>query len=254
MELYTVNEVAAKFLKATPSLINTLIEAGFLKGINIAPGVSQPEWRCTEEAIVDCIRRLQEQQKVEVPTKSASSPDRLRLPALMRINLKPAAGQTDPRQLCLDRGVVGVGWAVDDVDIDQELGLSWEEYCRRAREKYGATWGAVATLHDLPRGSVMWTRTGYGREKTRFYVGMIIGNWKYCVKDNEAQDADIVNVRQTSWVEVGGYAAVPPGIAKAFTPSTLQAMRDPEAVRFSENLAINLIATGRWEALSHSEA
>ena len=142
-----------------------------------------------------------------------------------------------------DRHFVGVGWRVDDDDVDTDNGLilSWEEYCRRARAKYGATWGPVATLHDLPRGSLIWTRAGYGRKETKFYVGMIVGDWQY-LTDSKARDTDIVNVRETSWYEVGDYTKVPPGLAKAFTPSTLQAIRDPEAVRFSKNLAATIFS------------
>ena len=165
------------------------------------------------------------------PPVPASPQAHGRLPALVRINLK-AAGQIDARHFCFTRGLVGMGWQVECDAEAQGPVLTWSHYVRLAQALYGAVWAPVQKLHDLPQGSIVWTREGYG-DKTRFHVGMVVGPWRYLLEDREAEKADIVNVRDILWKEVGGYAAVPGGVARSFTPSTFQSIRDAEAISFS---------------------
>ena len=261
VELYTIDDVASTVFKADTALVRTLIDAGYLRGFVLHPGPHQtppsadPSWRCTAEALEACMRRLQEEQRGDAqvvlaspqPPVPASPQAHGRLPALVRINLK-AAGQIDARHFCFTRGLVGMGWQVECDAEAQGPVLTWSHYVRLAQALYGAVWAPVQKLHDLPQGSIVWTREGYG-DKTRFHVGMVVGPWRYLLEDREAEKADIVNVRDILWKEVGGYAAVPGGVARSFTPSTFQSIRDAEAISFSTTLTTTYIVEGVWPPL-----
>ena len=242
-QIYTVEDIAG-FWQVEPEIVQAHVDAGRLKGINI--GIDELHVRFHADDIAKCLESLRGSRGVG---SSAVSPTRTRLPlpGVYRLNIKSEANPgIDPKEFCLDEGVAGMGWPVEP----DSTALDWDQYRQLAAETYpdGSWWRPVTTLRDAPDHSVIWTRRGNGRD-TRFYLGLVVGPWKYR-NDDQAREADIVNIRPVIWHEVGGYDVVPDSIANAFTPITYAPIRQPEAVGFTEALAAQLVSDGIWEEIS----
>jgi hypothetical protein len=238
--VWTLDEVAAK-LKTTTQVIQGHIDAGRLRGVNVA--IQGRDLRFHDDDLRDFLQALRTRDiaPVQVQRDDPVVP----LPGVYRINTKPSASPGyDPFAYCMKEGIAGMGWAVD---IPAGKDLSWEEYRQLATQMYTGV-SMVTLLHDLPIGAVIWTRTG-NLSKTRFVAGLVQGPWEYR-NTPEARDSDIVNIRPVVWYEVGGYDAVPQAIVNAFTASTLAPIKKPEGIRFTQALAARLIAAHTWPALS----
>jgi hypothetical protein len=241
-KLYTFEKLA-RLWQVQPEVVHAHFKAGRLKGINV--GIDQPEWRFHADDIARCVETLRGSNGVELsatPTAQA----RLSLPGVYRLNIKPGAAEpdSDPRAFCFGERIAGMGWAVKTTPSD------WDTYRQlAATTKWpngDGAWTPVITFHDAPDRSVIWTRDGY-RQKTKFLLGLVIGPWAYR-DDEKARAADIVNIRPVIWADIGGYDAVPASIRNAFTPITFAAIRQPEAVEFTEALAAQLVSAGIWPA------
>jgi hypothetical protein len=157
---------------------------------------------------------------------------------LWRLHIRPYGGNGDTAAsvaLCLDRRIIGMGWAVPEEEVSRSTELEW--FKEAAGRQYGenTSWHSVWTfaeslqLHDL-----VWFRNLEGR----FYLAEIIGPWQYAYHDEAAIDADVVNFRKARIIEVGLADAVPGKIVACFRPSrTFQAIRSPGMLAFSEKLA-----------------
>jgi hypothetical protein len=88
-----------------------------------------------------------------------------------RINLKPgSANGIDPRKLCINKGIVGVGW---QIDWEQEP-ILWETYEKEATEMYynkgdKSWWPALnAIYYRIKKDDLIWTVSGkYNRHYPR---------------------------------------------------------------------------------------
>lgn len=239
-KLYTFEELASLW-QVQPEVVQAHFKVGRLKGINV--GIDKPEWRFHTDDIARCVETLRGSNGVELsatPTAQA----RLSLPGVYRLNIKPGAEPgSDPRAFCFQEHIAGMGWAVETASTP----LDWDTYRQLATATYpNGSWTPVIMLHDAPNRSVIWTRHG-NRQNTRFCLGLVIDPWAYR-GDVQARAADIVNIRPVIWHEIGGYDAVPVSIKNAFTPMTFAAIRQPEAVEFTEALAAQLVSAGIWPA------
>jgi hypothetical protein len=108
---------------------------------------------------------------------------------------------------CRDAGVLGVGWGAGSTP------LGWESYQRRAIAHDGAVHPAVLELHDLPHGSLIWTRDP---EREDFYLARVIGPWQYLYRP-AALRAGIHNARPVRMVACESAAQVPKPIAHRFS-------------------------------------
>ena len=133
---------------------------------------------------------------------------------IWRINLKPgAAAGIDPRQLCLKKGIVGVGW---QIDYENEP-ISWDTYEKEATKKYYDTgdkswWPAINAIHNrIKQNDLIWTRDWQGI----YYIGRIISDWYYDTS-KDCEQADMINVRKCDWRKVGTIGAVPGKIVNSF--------------------------------------
>jgi len=243
MSLHTLADVA-RHCQTAEEVIRAHLEAGRLKGMDL--GVDTEDWRFTDEdvaAFLATLRNGRGTRSSATPPLTNAPPD-ARVPSVFRINLKPGGGDpTESRAFCLRQGLAGMGWGVA---VQPGTPLSWDQYRQSATTTYpkGEWVQPVTTLHDLPDGSLIWTRTGNGPE-TEFWLGLVVGPWQYRT-DQEAIDVDIVNVRPVIWYRVGGYAEVPDAIAKSFTPPTIAPMKQAEALAFSHGLAARLAEQGVW--------
>lgn len=148
---------------------------------------------------------------------------------IWRIHLKAAAQVgVDQRKLCLDKGIVGVGWQVE-YDSGPVL---WEYYFMAASLKYGArNWKIALTAikHRIQIDDLIWTRDWNGS----YFIGRITSDWYYDTSP-ECSAADIVNVRSCEWRRVGTDEAVPGKIVSSFrAPRTVQVINDPSSYEFS---------------------
>jgi hypothetical protein len=242
MELFNVQEVAS-FWRVQPELVQAHVDAGRLRGINL--GIAEPQVRFHPDDIADCLKILRGRSGGEPAAASTIRP-RLSLPGVYRLNIKSSAEEgIDPGEFCLREGVAGMGWGVKT-----DSPLDWDQYRQLATAQHprGDWLRPVTTLHDAPYHSVIWTRRGNGRD-TRFSLGLVVGPWEYR-NDEQADMADIVNIRPVIWHEVGGYDAVPKSIKNAFTPITCAPIKQQEAIEFTEVLASQLISDGIWEEIA----
>lgn len=147
-----------------------------------------------------------------------------------RIHIRPKAGKADAPYsfgLCLDRGVLGCGWAVD---VAEDARLSPEEYLKLNEVEHGQGQSrTVRLLMGIEEGDLIWTRSTTGI----YYLGKVVGPWEYRA-GREYVDADVVNVRPVRFIEVGTEDQVPGSIVSCFRPSrTLQRIMDETANLYS---------------------
>ena len=240
MKLYTVTDIA-NLCQVQPTVIQAHLEAGHLRGVNL--GIETAEWRFLEDDVINFYNILRRDKK-DTSSEKPATQSKKKLPAIFRLNIKPGAQPgVDPKTFCFERQVAGMGWPVNapaDADLD------WESYRQLAAAAYpDGSWTPVITLHDIPVGGVIWTRSGYGKKDSTFWIGVVTGQWTY-LNDSDARAADIVNIRPVIWHNVGGYGDVPSSIARAFTPTVIAAIKQEEAIDFTEVLSSQLIAQGVW--------
>lgn len=133
-------------------------------------------------------------------------------------------------------GCAGVGWGL----WDGRSAISWKQY-RAAIDKRGERVNdSVQLLHDLPIGSLVWTR----RRDGSYWLGEITGDWEYH-GDETAEGLDLFNVRRCRWSLAGTEDAVPGKIVSNFrAPKTVNRVTDRAAVRFTNRLHMQLRGGG----------
>jgi hypothetical protein len=156
---------------------------------------------------------------------------------LWRLHIRPYGGNGDvvvSVALCLDRQIIGMGWAVPGDAVKRSTDLEW--YKVAADREYGNTkWHSVWTfaeavqIHDL-----VWFRNLEGR----FYLAEVLGPWEYAYDDEAAIGADVINTRAVRIIEAALADAVPGKIIACFRPAkTFQPIKSPGMLAFSEKLA-----------------
>ncbi len=149
---------------------------------------------------------------------------------IWRIHLKAdSKAGVDQRQLCLTKGIVGVGWPIDH----DSTPVSWEQYWKAASlENYGTSWTAAlnAIKNRMQIDDIIWTRDWQGN----YFLGRITSDWYYDTSQ-ECANADIVNVRKCEWHKVGTEEAVPGKVVSSFRPArTVQIIDDDTVYNFSQ--------------------
>jgi len=130
-------------------------------------------------------------------------------------------------------GWAAVGWGLWDDHYD---GISWEEYVRWHTDESKVVNDSVRRLHELPSGTLVWTR----RRDGSYWLGEITGAWHY--RDGaEAQRHDIFNVRPCYWWRVGTQDSVPGIVVSNFNRSkTLNPVANRGAVLYTRRLHAQL--------------
>mgnify|MGYP000925099143 CR=1 FL=1 len=151
---------------------------------------------------------------------------------IWRIHLKTASQVgVDQRQLCLDKGIVGVGWQIDYETVP----VTWEEYRRIAEVDYGdISWKTAlnAIKNRIQVDDLIWTRDWVGN----YFLGRILSDWYYDIADECAQ-ADVVNIRKCEWHKIGTEEAVPGKVVSSLrAPRTVQVINDDTTCYFSKIL------------------
>jgi hypothetical protein len=148
-------------------------------------------------------------------------------PALYALSIHAASDSAPAFEFCRDGGFLGVGWGVTSEPLD------WPTYELKAIERYGAVDPAVREIHDLPEGSLIWTRDS---ADGTYYLAKVTGPWRY-LRSRAAQACDIQNVRSVRIVACASVSQVPDMIASQFTGDwTIQRVDDEPAARRSASL------------------
>lgn len=150
------------------------------------------------------------------------------MPTVWRVHLRPGGGPessgTNAVRLCLDEGVVGIGWQVSPTPKTPDE--YWEAGSRAFGDRGWKT-NASAILHRMAVGHLVWFRDPLGD----YYLGRITGDWEY--RDDDTNRAvDIANVRPCEIHRVG--TGVPGKIISAFIRGpALRPINDHTARLFS---------------------
>tara|TARA_B100000315_G_scaffold239549_1_gene258438 strand:- start:2020 stop:2916 length:897 start_codon:yes stop_codon:yes gene_type:complete len=153
--------------------------------------------------------------------------------AIWRLNIKTASkAGVDPRRFCLDKGVLGVGWRVDEHET-----LDWDSYYQLANARYypedKGWWPAVNAVYNrMSVNDLCWTRDRDGQ----YYLGRIASEWRYDGSPDHVE-ADIINARDCEWFRVGTVDSVPGKVVNSFIPArTVQTVADDSVAYYSQLL------------------
>ena len=126
---------------------------------------------------------------------------------------------------------MGFGWPIQT----DARSVTWEEYKEKAKEKYGGRGWKTATNGLYKRinvGDLCWTRDRFGI----YYLGRIESDWRY-VDTPEHRRADIVNVRDCRWLQVGEEDAAPGKVVNSLNVGgTLQRVTGEAVREYSKSL------------------
>jgi hypothetical protein len=138
-------------------------------------------------------------------------------------------------EYCLTEGWTGMGWGCWD-QSSAPSGIDWGDYERHKIAAGEPVNASVRRLHDLPAGSLVWTRRFDGS----YWLGELVGDWEY--RDTpESRALDLFNLRRCRWWAVGTEDGVPGKVVNNFrAPITLNPVKDPGAVRYTRMLLAQL--------------
>ena len=133
-------------------------------------------------------------------------------PTIRRLHLRPKGGVDDPKMavdLCRARSVLGMGWSVDAAPGEN---ISWTDYAKRSKAKYGYLDGNVRRWkEDVKIGDLVWTRT----TNAEYLLARITGKWRYESAD-EFKAVGMDNIRAVKFVPVGNESNVPGRVVNSF--------------------------------------
>lgn len=119
------------------------------------------------------------------------------LPTLWRTKLRstlPGVSHAGQVQHCLDQGLIGIGWRIDELPNSATL----DEVCSWIEKRPG--WGRTPAQivrrfgAEAEIGDYVWTRDTSGR----YLVAKIAGNYRYDISD-AAKEVDVHQVRSVTW-------------------------------------------------------
>lgn len=128
-----------------------------------------------------------------------------------RLHLLPDG--IDPKRVvafCHYRSVLGMGWSVK---ADPGENISWPEYVKRSKAKYGSLDPNVRRWKkEVKIGHLVWARTPPPR---RYLLARVTGEWRYETAD-EFKAVGMDNIREVEFVFVGNESSVPGKIVNSF--------------------------------------
>ena len=164
--------------------------------------------------------------------------------ALWRIHLRPDAQEhVDPAEFAIQQNILGVGWQLEIIENDLTE-ADWIDYINlvnnyvqlndfEGANQWLAGWNTIVVnaLHDgMAIDDLCWARD----RNAIYYLGRVVGDWEYRSDDN-FQAADLVNVRECEWVEIGGVDSIPGKVLNSFIPNrTLQRVWDDSSLVYSK--------------------
>lgn len=162
--------------------------------------------------------------------------------SVYRIHIRPK-GEAEPNKsfkYCLDNQVLGLGW-----QVDAHSSISWEEYINKAKEKYDK-YGknelsrVMYFYENLKENDLIWTRDKQGR----YYIGRVKSGWEYLL-NQDAKDADIVNVVRCDLKRIPSIDEVPGKVIASFRP--------PRTIQAISSNAVSIYSQYLWNKLRKEE-
>lgn len=153
---------------------------------------------------------------------------------IWRIHLKAEAqDEVDQRQLCLDKGIVGVGWKINIKNTP----VTWNDYYEIAKDVYGDScwWSALNAMKNrIQLDDLIWTRDLKGN----YFLGRVISEWYYDTSE-DCSAANIVNVRKCDWKKMGTETAVPGKVVSSFRPEKTVLRIEDDTVYYYSQIVYN---------------
>ena len=164
---------------------------------------------------------------------------------LWRIHIKPNG--PNPAKFCFDRKVLGVGWPVESHGP-----LEWDAYYRLGEAEYGdSSWRSnLKAIHaGMKYGDLCWAR-----DKNKYYIGRIEGEWIYRGHEEDYKNEDVINVRPCRWFPAGEEDSVPGKVLNGFRPArTIQRVWNKTASFYSRCLYNELSGEKIYDVSSHDD-
>lgn len=156
-------------------------------------------------------------------------------PTVWRLNLV-TSGDDSPREFCLERGLLGIGWRLKESpppNLDSKEFREWakDHFPHENWTSYKTAFRALASRMEI--GDLCWARDTDGI----YYLAEVTGDWEY--RDDAANRAvDIHHVRPCTWYEIGTADQVPAGLIEAFRGQALRrfAPNDPSALWLTRSI------------------
>lgn len=156
---------------------------------------------------------------------------------LWRLHIRPSSKDTNPVKFCINKGIVGFGWPVDEAPISKS------NYLELGEKKYGYSgWrkAANALLNRVKKNDLLWFR-GFDNI---YYLSRITGDWEYSSNENNRK-ADIVNFRSAEIYKVG--TNVPGKLVNSFIPgATLQGSNSETLAEYSKRIFNDLSGSKKY--------
>ena len=139
---------------------------------------------------------------------------------LWKMNIKTDSIEgIDPFTFCKTNKILGCGWRLTDENGEKLIPKDIEECEKLGREQYN-TRGFVVSIHALKEIDVddlIWTR-----HKGIYYICKVESKWRHDISD-ENYDADVLNIIDVEFLEVGTIENVPGKVINSFRArSTIQ--------------------------------
>jgi len=129
---------------------------------------------------------------------------------------------------CLDRGLIGIGWRIDEL----AAGTPLDVVCQTIEDEPAKGWGRAAAQtvrrfgEQAEIGDFVWTRDTFGR----YLLCRITGDYRYDISE-AAKRVDVHQVRDVSWAPPLNDLEVPGGVIRRFvgTGSSFSRIHDDGA-------------------------
>lgn len=139
---------------------------------------------------------------------------------LWKMNIKTdSSSDIDPFIFCKDKSILGFGWQLEDDNGNKITPKDIEECEKLGRQQYNSR-GFVSAIHafkEVEVDDLIWTR-----KNGIYYICRVLSKWRY---DNSYEncEADVVNIIDVEFVEVGTVENVPGKVVNSFRArSTIQ--------------------------------
>jgi hypothetical protein len=108
------------------------------------------------------VKRYRPHSPIAAPLGSAETEKSIPLTILWRLHIRPGGGDGDTAAsvaLCLQRSIVGMGWAVPEEDTTRSTDLDWYKKAAARQYKDSSSRHSVWTFAEQPEvGDLVWFR------------------------------------------------------------------------------------------------
>lgn len=156
---------------------------------------------------------------------------------LWKMNIKTASKEgVDPFLFCKSKNILGSGWPLKDENGNKIRPKDIENCEKLGRIQYDGSRGFVSSIHafkELEPDDLIWTRND-----GVYYLCRVMSKWRYEDRQ-EYLNADVVNIVDVEFVEIGTIENVPGKVINCFrSQSTIQRIRGYDTEKYDVNPAL----------------